>query len=78
MLMTLTWRILAETDTFLITYLITGSFFWSISIIGVESATKTVLYYLHDRAWGHVLWGVQVPDELIQKKINTETPVNPQ
>jgi uncharacterized membrane protein len=54
---TLTWRTFAELDTFLVSYLITGSMTWSLSIVGIESTTKTVLYYLHERAWGHVAWG---------------------
>ena len=54
---TLTWRIIAEIDTFAVSYLITGSLTWSLSIVGIESATKTVLYYFHERAWGRVAWG---------------------
>ena len=56
--MTITWRIVAELDTFLVSYLITGSLRWSLSIVGIESTTKTVLYYFHERAWGHILWGI--------------------
>jgi len=48
-------------DTFLVSYLITGSMTWSLSIVGIESTTKTVLYYLHQRAWGHIAWGVIAP-----------------
>jgi uncharacterized membrane protein len=55
---TLTWRIFAELDTFAVGYFITGSIMLSLSIVGIESTTKTVLYYLHERAWGHVAWGV--------------------
>src|SRR6201994_4820421 len=47
--MTITWRIVAELDTFLVSYLITGSLRWSLSIVGIESTTKTVLYYFHER-----------------------------
>lgn len=54
---TLTWRIIAEIDTFVVSYLITGSLTWSLSIVGIESTTKTVLYYLHERAWGRFAWG---------------------
>ena len=52
---TLTWRVFAELDTFLVSYLITGSMTWSLSIVGIESTTKTVLYYLHERAWSNTL-----------------------
>jgi uncharacterized membrane protein len=54
---TLTWRIIAEVDTFVVSYLVTGNMAWSFVIVGIESTTKTVLYYLHERAWGRVLWG---------------------
>ena len=54
---TMTWRIIAELDTFTVSYLVTGSISWSLSIIGIESVTKIIMYYLHERAWGHVLWG---------------------
>jgi uncharacterized membrane protein len=47
----------AELDTFIVSYSITGSMSWSLSIVGFESAGKTVLYYVHERAWGHILWG---------------------
>jgi uncharacterized membrane protein len=54
---TLIWRMVAELDTFIVSYSITGSMSWSLSIVGFESASKTVLYYVHERAWGHILWG---------------------
>lgn len=61
--MTITWRIVAEIDTLLVSYLITGSWAWSLSIVGIESTTKTVLYYGHERAWGHILWGIFIKTE---------------
>ena len=61
--MTITWRIVAEIDTLLVSYLITGSLMWSLSIVGIESTTKTFLYYLHERAWGHILWGIFIKAE---------------
>ena len=48
---TLTWRVLATTDTFLISYIITGRFDFAGAIAGIEVATKMILYYLHERAW---------------------------
>lgn len=53
-----TWRIIGELDTFLVSYFLTGSMKLSISIIGIESLTKTALYYLHERAWGHMVIGL--------------------
>jgi uncharacterized membrane protein len=50
------WRILGTLDTFVITLLVTGSVKWAGSIAGVESVSKVVLYYLHERAWGSFRW----------------------
>ena len=50
-LKTLTWRIIASTDTLLIGWFLTGS--WKIggSIAFIEIITKMVLYYFHERLW---------------------------
>jgi uncharacterized membrane protein len=55
---TISWRLLAALDTFAISYLVTGSFAWAGSIVGVEATTKLVLYYVHERVWVHILWGI--------------------
>ncbi len=46
LLKTLTWRILATSDTFLISYLITGRFDFAGAIAGIEVITKMFLYYM--------------------------------
>lgn len=48
---TLTWRIVATTDTFLLAWLITGKVDWAGMIAGFEVATKMILYYYHERVW---------------------------
>ena len=55
---TITWRIIASTDTLIIAWILTGS--WKIggSIAIIEVITKMVLYYLHERAWYASNWGV--------------------
>ena len=50
---TLTWRVLASTDTLVIGWLLTGSSKIGASIATVEVLTKMILYYLHERAWFH-------------------------
>ena len=54
---TLTWRILATTDTFLISWIITGA------IAGIEVITKMALYYAHERGWSKIKWGYVGPEE---------------
>lgn len=48
---TITWRILGTLDTFLLSWLITGSIKIGAAIGTVEIITKMVLYYIHERAW---------------------------
>jgi|TARA_A100000172_G_scaffold79017_1_gene65330 uncharacterized membrane protein len=50
-LKTITWRIVGTLDTFLLSWLITGSIKLGAAIGAVEIITKMVLYYLHERAW---------------------------
>jgi uncharacterized membrane protein len=55
----ISWRVLASLDTFVIAYLITGRLTWGAFIAGAEVLTKMLLYYLHERAWAHVAWGLR-------------------
>ena len=48
---TISWRIIATTDTFIISWFITGYFAWATAIASVEVFTKMFLYYFHERAW---------------------------
>ena len=50
-LKTLSWRIVASTDTFLLTWLVTGSPTAGLTVSGLEVITKMVLYYFHERTW---------------------------
>src|ERR1700712_3528955 len=51
------WRMLGSLDTFTITLVVTGSFKAAGSIAGVETLSKIVLFYLHERAWSKLRWG---------------------
>jgi uncharacterized membrane protein len=59
---TITWRVLATTDTFFISYWITGHLDWAGLIAGIEVLTKMFLYYFHERAWARITWGKQLID----------------
>jgi len=48
---TLTWRVLATTDTFLISWFITGEWTLAGGIASIEIGTKMYLYYWHERIW---------------------------
>jgi len=63
---TVTWRIIATTDTFILT-LLSATWFSSIdsskafalagTVAGLEVVTKMILYYLHERGWSSLEWG---------------------
>jgi len=53
-LKTLSWRITASIDTFLIAWFVTGTPWMGGSIALGEILTKLLWYYLHERVWAHV------------------------
>lgn len=53
-----TWRVLASTDTFLLALIFTGNVGTAVSIGGFEVITKLALYFLHERVWSRISYGV--------------------
>ena len=54
---TITWRVIATTDTFILAWLFTSDEVIEESIAGLEVVTKLVLYYMHERGWSSLEWG---------------------
>ena len=52
-----TWRVLASSDTFIIAWFVTGKPSLAGTIAMFEVLTKTFLYYFHERGWNYILWG---------------------
>lgn len=71
---TLTWRVLATTDTFIITYLL-SKFFGieqavevATGVASLEVVTKMILYYWHERLWyNYISFGVGNKSEKDEK-----------
>lgn len=55
----ISWRITGSLDTLLLSWLFTGNLLIAAAIGGTEVVTKMVLYYLHERAWNRVEFGLQ-------------------
>jgi adenylylsulfate kinase len=55
---TVTWRIAGTIGTILVAWLITGSPVWGLRIGSVELVGKMVLYYLHERIWYKIDFGL--------------------
>jgi len=54
LLKAISWRITGTLDTFIISFLITGSFVFAGSIAVTEVITKVILYYFHERIWSKI------------------------
>ncbi len=55
---TITWRIVGTIDTMIIGWLITGDPLTGVKIGGVEVLTKMFLYFMHERVWFKVNYGL--------------------
>jgi len=51
------WRTTGSIDTFLVTFIITGSKVFASSVAVTEILTKIVFYYGHERVWALIPWG---------------------
>ena len=54
---TVSWRLTGSFSTFMISYLILGSFSIAGSIAVIQIIANTILYYLHERVWNKIFWG---------------------
>ena len=63
LLKTLTWRIVGTIDTMLLGWLVSGDPMIGITIGSFEVITKMILYFLHERLWYKVNFGVERDDE---------------
>lgn len=56
-----TWRVLASLDTTLLAWLFTGNVATAMSIGGIEVLTKLALYFVHERVWARIPFGIVSP-----------------
>jgi adenylylsulfate kinase len=54
----ITWRVIASTTTMTVVYFVTGDLTLVASVGIVDITAKVFFYYLHERTWGKVRWGV--------------------
>ena len=52
---TVTWRVVASTDTLFLTWILTGDIRIAGSIMSIEIVTKMFLYYAHERIWNRFM-----------------------
>jgi uncharacterized membrane protein len=55
---TVTWRVIGTIDTMTLAWIITGNPLTGLKIGAAEVVTKMILYYVHERAWYKVNYGL--------------------
>jgi len=58
-LKTITWRIIGTIDTIILGWVISSDPTIGLSVGGAELVTKMILYYVHERAWYKIDFGIK-------------------
>lgn len=66
LLKSVTWRILGTLDTMLLAWLITGNPLTGLKIGLLELVTKMALYFLHEKVWHKVRYGLENTDNFLE------------
>ncbi len=61
----ITWRFLATLTTMSLVYLFTSNFKTSVELGGLELMAKLMLYYLHERYWLRIKWGLKNEEKMV-------------
>jgi len=56
---TLTWRVVGTIDTMILGWLVSGDPMIGITIGSFEVVTKMILYFMHERVWYKIGFGVK-------------------
>jgi adenylylsulfate kinase len=56
----ISWRVIGTTETFLISWLITGRAGTAWNIAAIQFIVSTALYWWHERTWFKIKWGQRV------------------
>lgn len=54
----ITWRFVASVTTMAIVFFATGDLILVASVGAADVVVKILFYYLHERFWGSVRWGI--------------------
>lgn len=68
---TFTWRIIGTIDTMILGWIVTGNPMTGVKIGGLEVITKMILYFIHERIWYKVNFGL--PGRSIEIKQTKES-----
>jgi uncharacterized membrane protein len=54
----LTYRLWQSLNTFLISFVVTGKIELAVAIVSIEVVIKIVIYFIHERIWNKIKWGL--------------------
>ena len=57
-LKTFSWRFIGTLDTFTISWIITGNLFAGVKIGLIETISKMILYFCHEKLWYKINFGL--------------------
>ena len=60
---TFSWRVVGTLDTILFGWLITGNPFTGLKIGGIETASKMLLYFAHEKLWHKINFGLDMENK---------------
>ena len=73
---TFTWRGIGTLDTIFFSFLITGNPLMGLKIGFIETVTKMILYYLHEKLWYKTNYGLEFPNKSKHKKLKYQKKSN--
>ncbi len=63
----ISWRLIASVTTMVVVFIMTGNLALVASVGIIDVVAKVFFYYIHERTWGNIHWGVLGPEPAIQK-----------
>lgn len=69
---TITWRIVGTIDTMILAWVISGDPMIGLKVGGAEVVTKMILYYLHERGWYKIDYGLKQRRKRIKEQQELE------
>ncbi len=54
----ITWRLIASATTMAVVFIMTGNLALVASVGVIDVVAKVFFYYLHERTWGKIRWGL--------------------
>ena len=67
---TFSWRAVGTIDTIILSWIISGNPFTGLKIGGFEIGTKMILYYLHEKLWYRINFGLDKRNNKKRERIN--------